>query len=399
MIIFKPPEYIAYILRRLTENGHDAFLVGGCVRDSIMGRIAHDWDAASSAAPAEVSRIFQKTALTGEKYGTVTVILPEGTVEVTTFRAESGYKDGRRPGNVEFVKNLLDDLGRRDFTMNAMAISSAGELTDPFGGFEDIKNRLIRCVGDPDTRFSEDALRMFRAFRFSAELGFTIESGTLASIKKNAERAAFISAERIRAELERALLSKRPEAAGDMIETGLLARYTEISDKNPGNLERLAALPAEAALRWCAFCAILIDKGFISAPGDFLRAIRLDANTIKTCKSALSIDSFPESADDNTGLKRLLAKHGTAPVRCAAAARDTLRGGSALAVTDGIIHSGECFSLSALAVSGSDLITLGLPPGREIGHILAGLLDRVIMRPEDNDRGILMKMIEGPAEK
>jgi tRNA nucleotidyltransferase (CCA-adding enzyme) len=158
MIIYmetpKTPGYIEQILNRLTGNGHAAYLVGGCVRDSIMGREVHDWDVATSATSAEIAGLFDKSVLTGERFGTVTVLMPEGVAEVTTFRAESGYYDGRHPENVEFVTTVEEDLSRRDFTMNAIAISCDGKLVDPFGGLEDISGRIIRCVGDPDTRFN-----------------------------------------------------------------------------------------------------------------------------------------------------------------------------------------------------------------------------------------------------
>lgn len=391
MISFDPPEHIEQILRSLTENGHAAFLVGGCVRDSIIGRPVHDWDVAGSAAPDDIKRIFQQTILTGEKFGTVTVVLHDYAVEVTTFRTEGDYRDGRRPESVEFVASIDEDLSRRDFTINAMAVTLSGELIDPFGGLEDIKKRVIRCVGEPDVRFAEDALRMFRALRFSAELGFAIEPETLSSIYANADKAMLISVERIHVELEKTLLSQRPCIVGEMIKAGLLKKYAPASGECLDGLENLAAIPAETALRWCAFCAILIDKGFMETADGFLRDMRIDAKTIRNCSSALSIKEFP---DDHVGIKRLLAKYGTDVVRCAAAARVALRDSSALMNTHEVIAGGECFSLSALAVSGRDLISSGCPAGREIGETLAVLLDHVIENPKDNTRGALMKIIE-----
>ena len=179
MTITESPEHIAFILKKLASEGFEAFLVGGCVRDAVMGRPVHDWDLATSATPVDVARLFEKSILTGEKFGTVTVVVQECPVEVTTFRTEGEYLDGRRPESVEFVSSLEEDLSRRDFTINAMAESVEGELIDPFGGIKDIELGVIRCVGGPNTRFSEDALRMFRALRFSAEFGFEIESDTL----------------------------------------------------------------------------------------------------------------------------------------------------------------------------------------------------------------------------
>ena len=407
MAMVKPPEHIEKVLRRLAESGNDAYLVGGCVRDSIIGRPVHDWDVASPAAPGEVESLFRKTVLTGEKYGTVTVVLPECSVEVTTFRSESGYLDGRRPSVVGFEASLEEDLSRRDFTMNAIAVSVSGVLVDPFCGAEDIENRIIRCVGAPDDRFAEDALRMFRAYRFSAELGFDIEPATLSSIGRNADKAALISAERVRMELEKTLLSQKPEISGEMIRTGLLSGHVPTSGGLADNLSgladslgRIAVLPAEAELRWCAFCSLLKDHGLISSVGAFLRGMRLDSNTIKICKSALSVGLRPGGADipDRAGIKKLLSKHGADAVRCAAAVYDALYGAprsvSALRRVEEVLRSGECFSLNTLAVNGSDLMALGCPPGWGIGKTLSALLDHVIGRPEDNTREALVKIVE-----
>ena len=396
MAAIKPPENIRKVLRCLADSGHAAYLVGGCVRDSVMGRPVHDWDIASSATPGEVEGIFKKTVLTGEKYGTVTVIMPECTVEVTTFRTESGYRDGRRPSVVEFVTSLDEDLSRRDFTMNAIAVSISGDMIDPYGGLDDIMARVIRCVGTPDDRFKEDALRMLRAYRFSAELRFMIEPGTKSSIIRNAEKTNLISAERVRVELEKTLLSPSPEIAGEMIKAGLVKRYLSTAGKQPGGINKLSELPLEAALRWCAFCAILSENGMIENPGDFLSKMRLDSNTIKICKTALAITGLQDGSEafDKVGIKKLIARHGAAGVRCAAAVCDALYSGSALKSTEEVLRSGECFSTDTLAVTGNDLISLGCPPGRGIGKILAALLSHVIEYPEDNTREALLDIIE-----
>ena len=407
------PGYAAQVLRRLTESGYAAFFVGGCVRDAIMGRTVHDWDVATSAEPREIAGLFKKAVMTGERFGTVTVIQPEGSVEVTTFRRESGYEDARHPGSVEFVKRLDDDLRRRDFTINAIAASINGEIIDLYEGEKDINSRVIRCVGDPDQRFSEDALRMFRAYRFRAELGFEIEPLTQRAIINNLDKAKIVSAERIRVELEKTILSQKPETAGEIVEVGLLDKYlaaavnygnTEdsrgnatFSLENLAKLKRLSALPAESALRWCAFCAILLSSGHIEAASKFLRDLRLDGKTIRRCSAALSIPGFP---DNRAGIKHLLAKHGTNTVRCSAAARDTLckeeRENAPmrfLAETDETIASGECFSLSSLDVTGDDLIAaLGHIPGRKIGDMLDALLSHVIENPEDNKRETLLNL-------
>ena len=445
-----PPEYVARILRRLTENGHAAFLVGGCVRDAIMGRPVHDWDIATSAKPTDISRLFETTVLTGERFGTVTVLTGGDTVEVTTFRSDGEYRDGRRPESVEFVANLEEDLSRRDFTMNAIAVSGKPGFVDPHGGVEDIKNRVIRCVGDPCTRFSEDALRMFRAFRFSAELGFAIEPATMRAIGENAGMSKLISAERVCVELEKTLMSQRPEIAGEMIKAGLLDRYLAASGNNPDDsdsldnpddpdnsdsLDWIASLPNEKALRWCAFCAALLDSGLLTSATEFLHEMRLDRKTARACALALAV---PELPGDRIGVKQLLAKHGEDAVRCAAAvsqarkaskAREASQASKAsqaseasqasktneaskarsrpqpscppahLALVDEIIASGECYSLGKLAITGSDLIALGHPPGHEIGEMLDMLLGHVINCPEDNSREALLKLLRSPKKE
>ena len=386
-----PPEHIVSVLKRLASEGHDGFLVGGCVRDAIMNRPVHDWDLATSATPVDVARLFPKTVQTGEKFGTVTVVTPDGTVEVTTFRTEGEYLNGRHPEEVEFVSNINEDLSRRDFTINAMAESAEGELIDPFGGIEDIKNGVIRCVGGPNTRFSEDALRMFRAMRFSAEFGFTIETETLHAIYANAGLASRISAERIRTEMEKTLMSPKPEIAGEMIMIGLLDKYVAISGKNPEGLEQITKLPQEETLRWCAFCAVLLEKRIIRSATELLHDMRFDGKTIKTCQRALTIPVFPI---DKTEIKQLLSIYDAAVVRTAAAVSDVLVDDNALERADYILASGECTTLGELAVAGRDLLELGHPPGPELGETLNILLEHVIENPQDNKREVLLGLVE-----
>jgi tRNA nucleotidyltransferase (CCA-adding enzyme) len=327
-------------------------------------------------------------------------------VEVTTFRTEGGYTDGRHPEKVEFISNLDDDLSRRDFTINAMAASVNGELFDPFGGAGDIKKGIIKCVGGPNKRFSEDALRMFRALRLSAELGFTIDTETLQAIYANTTLASRISSERIRVELEKTLLSKRPEIAGEMIKIGLLGKFIPISGKNPGGLEKISILPPESMLRWCAFCGILLENWYINNATELLHNLALDGKTIKACLKALE---FPEFSTDKIAIKKLLSKNDVATVRCAAAVFDVLgihetgsrqvdgssRQGDGSSVllkqTDNILASGECFTIADLCISGRDLLELGHPPGKELGITLNRLLEHVIENPGDNTRDKLLQ--------
>jgi len=392
MKITAPPEHIAFILTRLASEGYEGYVVGGSVRDAVLNRPVHDWDLATSAAPVDITRLFPKTVQTGERFGTVTVVLPECSVEVTTFRSEREYIDGRRPGKVEFISSINEDLGRRDFTMNAMAESVDGELLDPFGGVKDINEGIIRSVGGPNKRFSEDALRMFRALRFSAELGFKIENETLRAIYANTSLASRISSERVRDELNKTLMSQRPEVAGEMIKIGLLGGYIEVTGKNPDGLERIAALPEEPVLRWCAFCGILLEKQYIKSVSKLLQSLHLDGKTIKTCSRALKIPSFDT---DKIAIKRLLSTNDFDAVRCAAAVDDVLGDGckrNALESTDRIIACGDCITIGGLAVGGHDLISAGHLPGRELGETLNRLLEHVIENPNDNTRSVLLKL-------
>ena len=246
------PEGVAGCLEILRGAGFAAHPVGGCVRDLLLGRTPGDFDLCTSARPEQTMALFPRTVPTGLKHGTVTVLTADGPVEVTTFRREGGYADGRHPDGVAFDVGLREDLARRDFTVNAMALGPAGEVIDPFGGQADLKAGVLRCVGDPDTRFAEDALRMLRALRFAAQLGFSIEPATLAAIGRNARRAALVSGERIKVELEKTLLSPRPEWAGEALRLGLLAHlYPETTCPD---LTRLRELPPEPIPRWRGFC-------------------------------------------------------------------------------------------------------------------------------------------------
>ena len=240
--------------RTLWKAGHQAFPVGGCVRDLLLGRAPEDWDVATSALPEQVEELFARTIPTGKRHGTVTVVEAGERIEVTTFRREEGYGDGRHPDGVRFDATLEEDLARRDFTVNAMALDRDGAVVDPFGGREDLERQVIRCVGEGDRRFAEDALRMFRAVRFSAQLGFAVEEHTLAAIRRNAPRAANLSGERIKAELEKILLSPRPELAGEVLGLGLLSHLGGSPDCP--DLLPLRAVPPAPVPRWREFCRL-----------------------------------------------------------------------------------------------------------------------------------------------
>ena len=248
------PKGPAACLESLTGAGYAAYPVGGCVRDLLLGREPGDVDICTSARPEEVMALFSRAVPTGLPHGTVTIPTSDGNVEITTFRREEGYADSRHPDAVTFDAGLREDLARRDFTVNAMALSQEGEVIDLFGGREDLKGGVIRCVGEPDMRFSEDALRMLRGVRFAAQLGFTIEENTAAALFRNAFRVEKVSGERIKAELEKILLSPRPQMAEVLLQAGLLSHLYVPADIP--DLTSLADVPSVKEERWRAFCTL-----------------------------------------------------------------------------------------------------------------------------------------------
>ena len=205
--MIKLPETTEYIIEKIEKNGFEAFAVGGCIRDSLLGRVPNDWDIATSAKPEDIMNIFENTVETGIEHGTVTVVIDKEPYEVTTYRIDGDYTDGRHPDSVEFTENIEEDLSRRDFTINAMAYNNSTGLVDVFGGRDDLENKVIRCVGDPRKRFEEDALRMMRGIRFSAQLGFSIENDTFKAIEEMSDLISAVSIERINVEFTKTLMS------------------------------------------------------------------------------------------------------------------------------------------------------------------------------------------------
>ena len=215
------PQKVTMIIQNLQLHGYEAYAVGGCVRDSILARRPEDWDITTSARPDEIKKLFNRTVDTGIEHGTVTVLIGKDGYEVTTYRIDGAYEDSRHPKEVRFTRSLKEDLRRRDFTINAMAYNDEVRLVDIFGGMQDLNHHLIRCVGDPKERFSEDALRILRAVRFSSQLNFPIESKTAEAVKELAPTLKNISAERIQAELVKLLVSPHPERIRDAYELGI----------------------------------------------------------------------------------------------------------------------------------------------------------------------------------
>ena len=389
-----PPKYVRHVLVTLQSRGYSAYLVGGCVRDILLETRPQDWDICTSALPEEVLDIFPGSQPTGLRHGTVTV--DRRGVEVTTFRSESGYQDHRHPDAVSFVGDLTTDLSRRDFTMNAIALAADGLIVDPFGGVEDIAARRIRCVGDPGTRFGEDALRMLRALRFSARLGFEVESGTLAAIAEKAPLAAHLAAERIRDELEKILLTSAPETAYTAMELGLLDSFLLRRPAAEEGFSRIALLPKKALERWAALCILLERTDCIQDAEEFLLSLRLDSRTVRCCGGCVALTGG-DVPDSRLQWKRYLSLFGVDSVTCAALAMDALYGGDRTKELKSILKSGECFSIKHLAVNGDDLIELGLQ-GKELGEMLSFLLDYVMEYPDNNRRELLLGLARGTEE-
>lgn len=372
MNTIQPPKYVIHILNTLERSGYEARLVGGCVRDTLLHRRPNDWDVATAAAPEAVTELFERTVPTGIRHGTVTVLYGGSACEVTTYRVEGAYSDHRRPDSVRFTSRLEEDLSRRDFTVNAMAMDASLAITDPFGGREDLSRRLIRCVGDARERFTEDALRMLRAVRFAAQLDFALDSAALEAIAGCAPLCSALSPERVAAELRAVLASRDPGMVWLMADLGLLNAWLTPRE---GERTRLDTLPRCARL--AHFCSDLSRCGSITSTDTFLRSLRMDTRSVKICSAAAEI-----LASGSRDYKRLLRDYGEDAVLAAYPKSRRLRA---------VLRSGECWSLASLAITGGDLAALGYA-GRELGEELRRLLEHVIDCPEDNRPEILCKL-------
>ena len=396
MAVITPPKYVRQVLVTLQGRGYPAFLVGGCVRDMVLGVQPNDWDICTAALPEQILELFPGSRLTGGRNGTVTVRIHSHDLEVTPFRDESRYTDHRHPDLVRFVTDLTADLSRRDFTVNAIALSTDGVVSDPYGGLADLRRGVIRCVGEPERRFDEDALRMLRALRFSARLGFSIDLFTMEAIREKAPLCATLAPERVRDELEKILLTKNPDKALETVELGLLDAF--LLHRLPGEIpERLDALPRRMPDRWLGFAWLLEHYGCVRSAEDFLRALRLDNRSIHVSAQAAAIlnQPLPETAKD---WKQCLRRSGIEATVCAARCAD------AFSLSEGknrdvkaVLKSGECFSLRQLAVTGEDLTALGLK-GRAVGEMLDFLLDYAIDYPDNNRRELLLSLAAGTEE-
>lgn len=450
-MVMEIPDKVAYIITTLMEHGFEAYAVGGCVRDTILGRTPGDWDITTSARPEQVKELFKRTIDTGIQHGTVTVMLDKEGFEVTTYRIDGEYEDSRHPKSVEFTTNLIEDLKRRDFTINAMAYNPKTGIVDAFDGIGDMERRLIRCVGEAKERFDEDALRMLRAVRFAGQLGFSIHEDTKEAICEKAETLKNISAERIRVELTKLLTSQNPEVLTTAFETGMtrvvLPEWDAMvvtKQNNPHHIYSVGGHTIEvleamqnlwrkqedledekrySILCWAAFlhdCGkpqvkTTDEKGIDHFYGhdaaggqmarEILRRLKFDNYTVDMVTRLVKWHDYRFS-DKPVAIRRAASKIGTDLMEdLFLLQRADILGQnprtweeklSKLSQAEEnyqkIRKAGECLSLRELQINGRDLIEAGFAPGKELGEVLAWLLEQVLQNPEKNEKEILLSL-------
>lgn len=369
----------------LQKAGFEVYPVGGCVRDLLLGRVPQDWDVCTSALPHQVQALFPRTVPTGLAYGTVTVVLDGEPIEVTTFRQEAQYHDGRRPDTVRFVSSLEQDLSRRDFTINAMALTLDGHLIDPFRGRDDLQAKQVRCVGDAAQRFGEDRLRMFRAIRFAAQLDFHLEEQLLLALMELGAQPHTLPPERMRPEVEKALCAPAPHWTSLFFSTGLLLPYVPNLDCTP-----LCALSPRPLDRWGGLAALLVQAG--ANPQPLLHALIPDRKRIIPLERALSL--YPQDIPrDDQSWRHLLARHGVPTAQALAAMAQALGDTQPGQQLSQVLTHTPCLSTKELALSGRDLMAMGLS-GPDIGRVQAMLLKHVLDCPEDNTRDTLCSYVQ-----
>lgn len=434
------PNKVLMIILNLQLHGHEAYAVGGCVRDSILAKRPQDWDITTSAKPEEVKKMFRRTVDTGIEHGTVTVLLGKDSFEVTTYRIDGAYEDSRHPKEVRFTNKLEEDLKRRDFTINAMAYNDEVRLVDAFGGMKDLNHHLIRCVGDPKERFGEDALRILRAVRFSAQLGFSIEPLTEAAVKELAPTLQNVSAERIRAELLKILVSPHPEKLHEAYRLGItkiilpewdamegvaqntphhkydVAEHTIHAMKNikRDKILRLTMLfhdMGKPVMKTTDENGRDHFKGHAIVSEEIsrtvMRRLKFDNDTIKkvtrlVCYHDYRVEATPEN------VRRAMNRIGVElfPYYLAVRLADT-KAQSVYQKRDKVeniikmrelyqetLVKGHCVTLRDLAVSGKDLMAIGMKPGHELGTMLQELLEWVIDDPDCNKKEILCEYVK-----
>ena len=430
------PSPVGRAIERLNTAGYDAYAVGGCIRDSLMGRTPDDWDITTSAMPEQTKMVFNGVPVieTGIQHGTVTVVLDGQPLEITTYRIDGSYSDSRHPDEVRFTKSLREDLARRDFTVNALAYHPDIGVVDCFNGVKDLQHKTIRCVGEPDKRFTEDALRVMRGIRFASQLFFSLESETEASLRKHAPLLQNIAAERLQAELIKLLCGEQaqnvllrfPDVLGQIIPE--LLPMVGFSQQTPYHIydvyehtaRAVAAIESEPVLR---LTMLLHDIGKPSrftvdekGQGHFkghgavsvqmcekiLSRLRFDKKTAERVLVLVKyhdVDLSPRKALIKRWLNRLtpegfeqlmLVKLADNAAQNPVYDRsDSYR--EMMRMARGILDREECFSLSSLAVNGDDLIEMGIPPGKNLGGMLQFLLQAVIDEQCENNREQLLE--------
>ena len=430
MVKIEMPKGAEFIIRSLENAGFEAYIVGGCVRDGILGREPEDWDVTTNAKPMEVKSVFPVTVDTGIEHGTVTVLVPPDEVErgirsfeVTTYRIDGEYTDHRHPNEVSFTGSLKEDLARRDFTINAMAYHMERGIIDPFSGQEDLEKKIVRAVGRAEDRFREDALRMMRGIRFSAQLDFALDEEAFSGICKLKESLSNVSKERIAVELWKLLASAHPEKVEMLFATGLAPYITEDFSKIAlrGIPELLPFAPKEKILRFGLFL-----RGVSEDARKILRDLKLDRDTIEGASHLAGLFA-EEEADTPYALRKRIARYGKKMVADFYEARKELLkrakdSETGLDATEGdatngdatedspekdlavveerlswlrkIEEEGDCVCLSDLALSGKDLIALGIAPGKKLGELLQYAFDYVLQNPKENQREKLLLYLE-----
>ncbi|MGN1318716.1 MAG: CCA tRNA nucleotidyltransferase [Lachnospirales bacterium] len=376
------PDSVKYIISKLNKEGFEGYVVGGCVRDYIMGITPHDYDITTSAKPMDIKRIFSHTIDTGIEHGTVTVVVNKENFEITTYRIDGEYEDNRHPKEVIFTNKLEGDLSRRDFTVNAIAYNDNEGFVDIFGGIGDIKNKIIRGVGDADRRFKEDALRMMRALRFSAQLDFKIEDNTFNAIKNNSSLIKNISMERIREELFKLILSDNNERLALLYESGMTEYfcselYEILGNCNDDFYKFLNSSPKDIASRLA-----YVFKGY-----DIKKILKNLKTDNKTINKAYIIEKyFDFEVKMEYDIRKLISLTGE---YCA----DLLRlRKEDLTLFNKAIENKWCCSIKDLAIKGEDLIKLNYK-GKEIGEKLNFALQYVLENPDKNNKEDIIKVL------
>ena len=440
MVEIQIPEKVNKIIHTLQEHGYEAYAVGGCVRDSFLGREPMDWDITTSAMPEETKALFPHTFDTGIEHGTITVLLDHEGFEVTTYRVDGKYEDSRHPKEVIFVRNLQEDLLRRDFTINAMAYNEKEGLVDIFGGMDDLKAGIIRCVGNAQARFSEDALRILRGIRFAAQLGFELEDETREGMRLLAPTLRKISAERIQVELVKTLTSSRPDLLREAWKLGITKEFLPefdlamettqetvhhmytvgehilhtLLEVRPDRILRLTMLFHDIGkpyMKTMDADGVAHFKGHpeksSELANEILHRLKFDNDTIRKVTKLVRYHDHRMPVTP-AHVRRAVHEIGEDlfPLylevrRADVAAQSMYQRKEKVADIDGveklyheIMERKECVSLKTLAVTGKDLIAAGMKPGKEIGQMLEHFLDLVLEHPELNQKEELLKRIE-----